>query len=75
MERLQATFLLVIYIISVLKVMEFALLMNVSWFCMVWTSLRWSWTRHNRYNPHKHYLFPQTAPIVGTQILAQTQKE
>ena len=30
MERLQATFLLVIYIISVLKVMEFALLMNVS---------------------------------------------
>ena len=75
MERLQATFLLVIYIISVLEVMEFALLMNVSWFCMVWTSLVWSWTRYNRYNLHKHYFFPQTTPIVGSQIAAQTQTE
>ena len=42
MECLQATFLLVIHIISVLEVMELTLLMNVSRFRMVWTSLVWS---------------------------------
>ena len=42
MERLQAALLLVIHMISVLKVMELVLLMNVSRFCIGWTSLVWS---------------------------------
>ena len=47
MDRLRTALLLVIYMISLFKVVELALLMNVNWFCMGWTDLLWSWTRHN----------------------------
>ena len=53
-ERLQAAFLLVVHVISMFKVVKLTLLMNISWFCMVQTSLVWSWSRHNHYNPLKH---------------------
>ena len=52
--RLQVTFLLVVHVISMLEVVKLALLMNISWFCIVRTSLMWSWSRHNRYIPLKH---------------------
>ena len=42
MERLRATLLLVTYVISMFKVMELILLMNINRFLMGWTDLMWS---------------------------------
>ena len=53
-ERLQAAFLIVVQILFTLKIVKFILLMNIGWFCMVRTSLVWSWSRHDRYTPLKH---------------------
>ena len=73
-DGVHTAFLIVFLISFMLKIEEFILLTNVGRFRLVWTYLMWTWSYHNRYTTLKHKLFPQTAPIIGSQFVTQSQK-
>ena len=68
MDGMRTAFLIVFPISFKFKIEELILLTNISRFRLMRTCLMWTWSYHNRYTTLKHKLFPQTAPILGSQI-------